>query len=66
MKMVLYTKCKDIPVYPEFTRILGKNNIPANAPICEDETGMVSFLSEDKKRQYLAQLSKGKTSKNWI
>ena len=66
MKMVLYKKCKDIPVYPEFTRILGKNNIPANAPICEDETGMASFLSEEKKRQYLAQLSKGKSSKNWL
>lgn len=66
MKMVLYTKCKDIPVYPEFTRILGKNNLPANAPICEDETGMVSFLSEEKKRQYLAQLSKGKSSKNCL
>ena len=53
MKMVLYTKCKDIPVYPEFTRILGKNNIPANAPICEDDDGLVAYVDSDSRKEWL-------------
>lgn len=49
-----------IPVYPLFSSSYIANwSFAVNAPLCEDDNGHVSFVSEEAKQRFLREYKRG-------
>ena len=49
-----------IPVYPHFSsKYYAKWSFAVSAPLCEDDNGHVSFVSEEAKQKFLKEYKRG-------
>lgn len=53
--MKIVDMCMQIPVYPDAVSRCGLSitGLPAEAPVCEDDGGYISFVSEESKTRFI-------------
>lgn len=44
---------KSIPTYPESVKVGKERTLAADAPLCEDEHGRVSYISSEARKRWL-------------
>lgn len=52
-KKIIYFFMEALPVYPETVSKGLMYNFPKDAMLCEDDTGRIAFVSQEKKQEWL-------------